>query len=86
MRTEPIEPSWASPDEPWPGLTPMQTVVACGICMGLTRSEIAMDLGMSVKTYDSHRLRIMDRMSVSNEILLLRKAIQVGLVEIEVLK
>jgi len=62
----------------WPGLTQMQTVVAEGICRGLSRSQIAADLAISVKTFDSHRGQILSRLHLVNEVQLLRAALRLG--------
>jgi DNA-binding NarL/FixJ family response regulator len=63
-----------------PELTERQREVLEGIAQGLTTREIAAALGISVKTAESHRSRLMDRVGVHKASSLVRVAIAQGLI------
>lgn len=62
----------------WSGLTRMQKLVADGICDGKKRGQIAEELRVSTRTFDSHRLALMKNLGVVNEVALLRLALRNG--------
>lgn len=52
----------------WRKLTRRERAVALVICSGCTRTEAAATLGVSVKTIDSHRSHILDKLELRNEV------------------
>lgn len=62
------------------GLTARQTQILRLVASGLTTKEIARDLGISPKTVEFHRARLMERLAVHDVTALTRYAIQVGVV------
>ena len=65
------------------GLTPRQTQVLQLIVKGKTTKQIALELNISVKTVETHRMQLMDRLEIHDIPGLVRFAIKVGLVELE---
>ena len=65
---------------PFDVLTRTQLEVAKQLALGENRREIAAALGVSVKTVDSHRLAVLQRLNLKNEVLLARAAIAAGVV------
>lgn len=61
-------------------LTARQRELLEGIAQGLTTREIAASLGISVKTAESHRTKLMDRVGVHKASSLVRVAIAQGLI------
>jgi DNA-binding NarL/FixJ family response regulator len=64
-----------------PGLTPRQTQVLRLIALGRSSKEIARDLELSVKTVETHRAQIMDRLEIRDVAGLVRYAVRTGLVD-----
>jgi DNA-binding NarL/FixJ family response regulator len=62
-------------------LTPRQLQVAKLIALGLTNGEVALRMGVSSKTIDSHRSRVMAALGTRNNVELARLAIKLGLVD-----
>lgn len=54
-------------------LTPRQRAVARLICLGRSPGEIAVELGISVRTFDTHRHSILERIGVRNNVELTRR-------------
>ena len=52
------------------------------IWFGLTNQKIGYELGISIKTVDTHRANMMKKMRVSNTAQLVRTAIQKGLLKV----
>lgn len=67
-------------DESGADLTPRQRDVVRLIAEGLSTKEIAFRLGLSVKTVETHRGQIMERLGVDSVAGVTRYAIRVGLV------
>ena len=65
------------------GLSSRQTQVLQLIARGKTTKQIALELNISVKTVESHRMQLMDRLEIHDTAGLVRFAIKVGLVELE---
>jgi DNA-binding NarL/FixJ family response regulator len=65
-------------------LTPRQREVLQLIAEGCTNREIAHRLDISVKTVESHRTRLMNRLGIHDIAGLVRYAIRVGLIQIDV--
>jgi DNA-binding NarL/FixJ family response regulator len=64
-----------SPDgDPYGSLTPREREVFHLVIEGLTTKEVAARLGVSVKTADNHRSRVMDKLGVRNAVELVRFA------------
>lgn len=61
-------------------LTARQTEVLCLVARGLSSKEIARDLGLSIKTVETHRTQIMDRLDIRDLAGLVRFAIRQGLI------
>jgi DNA-binding NarL/FixJ family response regulator len=66
-----------------PGLTGRQTEILRMIARGQSSKEIARDLGLSVKTVETHRTQIMDRLEIRDLAGLVRYAVRTGLVGTE---
>lgn len=64
-------------------LTPRQREVLKLIAEGLSTKEIASKLNVSVKTIDTHRTELMDRLGIHGVAGLVRYAIRIGLVHPE---
>jgi two-component system response regulator NreC len=62
-------------------LTPRGTEVLRLVAEGKTTKEIAHVLGLSVKTAESHRTRIMERLEIHDTAGLVRYAIRRGLIQ-----
>ena len=61
-------------------LTPRQREVLKGIAEGRSTKKIALDLGLSVKTVETHRAQIMERLGIRDVAGLVRYAMRTGLV------
>jgi DNA-binding NarL/FixJ family response regulator len=61
-------------------LTPRQREVLRRIAEGRSTKEIAFDLGLSVKTVETHRAQIMERLGIRDVAGLVRYAMRTGLV------
>lgn len=64
-------------------LTKRETEVTTLICDGLSCKQIADELGMAYKTVDCHRTRIMRKLNVHNTALLVRRAFENRLVNLQ---
>lgn len=75
----------AAPARPgaMPELTPRQRQVLKLIAEGYSTREIASELEISLKTAESHRTQLMERLNIHEVASLVRYAIRVGLVKIE---
>jgi len=70
--------------EPAPAeLTPRQLEVLTLIAEGHSTKDIAKHLSISVKTVETHRAQLMDRLNIHDIASLVRYAIKMGLVSIE---
>ena len=63
-----------------PGLTARQTQVLRLIALGRSAKEIARELDLSIKTVETHRTQIMDRLEIRDLAGLVRYAVRTGLV------
>ena len=63
-----------------PGLTGRQTQILRLIAQGQSSKEIARDLNLSIKTVETHRTQIMDRLDIRDLAGLVRYAIRSGLI------
>lgn len=75
-----VEAYLAKRDLPHDPLTPRERQVLQLIAEGKTTKEVAALLGVSVKTAESHRMRIMSKLSIHETAGLVRYAIREGLV------
>lgn len=64
-------------------LSPRQREVLRLIALGRTTKQIAQELGISVKTVETHRAQLMERLSIRDVAGLVRYAILVGLIDVE---
>lgn len=71
------------PSSPLEQLTPRQREILQLIAEGKNTKEIASDLEVSVKTVESHRLQLMERLDIHEIAGLVRYAIRSGLVSLE---
>lgn len=62
------------------GLTVRQTEILVGLAQGLASKQIAYELGLSSKTVDVHRSRIMERLNIRDVASLTRYAVRMGLI------
>jgi DNA-binding NarL/FixJ family response regulator len=69
--------------DPLDGLTGRQREILQLIAEGRSTKEIAADLGISVKTIETHRSRLMERLDIHDVAGLVRYAIRAGLVTFE---
>lgn len=75
--------TWLRLPRAWPLLTRRERQVARELCTGRERSEIALSLGISPKTVDTHRMEVMRKLGVRNEVRLLRLAVVRGWITID---
>lgn len=68
----------AAPPDP---LTPRQREVLRLVAQGRNTKEIAADLGVSVKTVETHRAQLMERLGIHDVPGLVRYALRLGLIE-----
>ena len=80
----PCSPPWqiVEDDDMVVDLTRREVIAAELICGGQTRSAVAEAMRMSVKTFDTHRSHILQKMRVRNEVELLRLALRSGWVRL----
>jgi len=78
-----IKGSCTAVDEPFEVLTPRQREVLQLIAEGLLSKEIAAQLGVSLKTVDTHRTELMRRLGIRGIAGLVRYAVRVGLVRLD---
>jgi two-component system response regulator NreC len=69
----------ANVEDPYGDLSPREREVFHLVIDGHTTKEIARDLGISVKTADNHRCRLMEKLGVHNTAELVRYAARRGL-------
>lgn len=62
-------------------LTPREQEVVILITLGLSKAQIASDLGITVRTVNVHRSNAMKKLNVKNAVALVRAAIQMRLFE-----
>ena len=62
-------------------LTPRQREVLQLVAQGKSTKDIAFDLGLSVKTVETHRAQLMDRLDIHDVAGLVRLAVRMGLVD-----
>ena len=68
-------------DDPYRDLTPREREVLHLVCEGLTTKEIAGQLGVTSKTAENHRRRMMDKLGVHNAAEVVRYAAKKGLLD-----
>lgn len=61
-------------------LTPRQRETLCLIVEGLSTNEVASKLGVSVKTVETHRAQLKQRLGIYNAVGLVRYAIRKGMI------
>ena len=71
------------PVSPLEQLTPRQREILQLLAEGKNTKEVAYDLGVSVKTVESHRLQLMERLNIHDIPGLVRYAVRSGLVSAE---
>lgn len=64
----------------FPELSEREREVATALSLGLKSSEVAEQLGISVKTVDTHRLNLLRKLQCRNNVELARLAIRKGYV------
>lgn len=67
----------------FPQLTPRERQVAQALAVGYSNREIAGKLDISIKTVDTHRGHVLDKLRVRNNTELARAALRAGLVSLE---
>jgi len=68
-----------APEDPYGGLSPREREVFHLVVEGRTTKEVARALGISAKTADNHRCRLMEKLGVHNTAELVRYAARKGL-------
>lgn len=63
-------------------LSPRQREILKAVAVGRTTKQIAYDLGVSIKTIETHRAQIMDRLNIHDVAGLVRFSIRTGLVSV----
>jgi DNA-binding NarL/FixJ family response regulator len=77
MQNEETEPTpGAAVPEPFPELTERERAVAMAIIRGLTGREIAEAMGISLKTYDTHRGHVLKKLGCANVVKLVLLALE----------
>ncbi len=61
-------------------LSPRQREILKAVAVGRTTKQIAFDLGVSIKTIETHRAQIMDRLNIHDVAGLVRFSIRAGLI------
>lgn len=69
--------------DPLAALTPRQREILQLVAEGRSNKEIAAQLGLGVKTVESHRTQLMERLGVHDVTALVRFAVRVGLVRVD---
>lgn len=64
-------------------LTRRELQVARGLALGLTNREIATEFGISIKTIDTHRGHILDKLELRNNVELAHAAIAADVVQLK---
>lgn len=75
-----VQPASGSGEAGLEALSPRQTEILKAIATGRSTKQIAYDLGLSVKTIETHRAQIMDRLNIRDVAGLVRFAVRVKLV------
>lgn len=70
-----------TPEDPYGSLTPREREVFHLVVEGRTTKEVARELGISVKTAENHRTRLMEKLGVHNAAELVLYAARKGLVQ-----
>jgi DNA-binding NarL/FixJ family response regulator len=78
-----LEYSRGPTEHPLSRLTPRQREILTLIAEGLSTKDIGRRLNISVKTVESHRAQLMDRLDIHDIASLVRYAIKMGLVKVE---
>jgi DNA-binding NarL/FixJ family response regulator len=68
---------------PMASLTPRQREILTLIAEGLSTKDISRRLNISVKTVESHRAQLMERLNIHDVASLVRYAIKMGLIKVE---
>jgi DNA-binding NarL/FixJ family response regulator len=68
-------------DPPGPSLAPRECEVVRGITLGYTNREIADQLDLSIKSVESYRARVMQKLGLSSRAELVRYAFRTGLLD-----
>ncbi|MDY7094716.1 MAG: response regulator transcription factor [Acidobacteriota bacterium] len=68
-----------TPEDPYGSLTPREREVFHLVVEGKTTKEVGKALGISTKTAENHRTRLMDKLGVHNTVELVRYAARKGL-------
>lgn len=71
----------AGPASPAPSLTEREREVLRGLARGGSSREVAADLGISVRTVETHRANIMQKFGVKSMALLIQAAMREGLLD-----
>lgn len=70
------------PKDPFPTLTERERDVALALASGITSKEVAVTMGISQKTIDTHRGHILKKLDIKNNVLLAHLAIREGWVKL----
>lgn len=70
-----------TPEDPYGSLTPREREVFHLVVEGKTTKEVAKQLGISVKTAENHRTRMMEKLAVHNTAEVVRYAARKGLLD-----
>ena len=69
-----------SDEEPWnAALTPREREVMQMLCAGQRVSDIAVTLGLSIKTVSTHKVRLMEKLDITNNADLVKLGMRKGL-------
>jgi len=78
-----LEYSRGPTEQPLARLTPRQREILILIAEGLSTKDIGRSLNISVKTVESHRAQLMERLDIHDIASLVRYSIKMGLVKVE---
>lgn len=68
----------ATSPTPWPTLTDRERAVAVALVRGVKNAEVAAILGISTKTVDTHRMKLLKKIGVRSNVELTRRAFALG--------
>ena len=75
-----LDPQDLTPIERWPELTEREIEVAQAVAHGLDKHEIAKSMGISLKTFDTHRGHVLKKLGLRNVAQLTLVAVRRGAV------
>jgi two-component system, NarL family, response regulator NreC len=69
--------------DPYFTLTPREKEIVILVAQGLSSKDIAAKLGLSIRTVETHRTNLMQKMKMHNQSQLMQYALQAGIISVE---